>query len=1332
MAEATLTIQIKTKDLKRINDLLRMLETLGGDVRRLERRVGGITERMESFGRSLTRNKERAKALSGALDRNAQSNIELRRAVAGLVVEMKEANMWASKRIRAAQEERRQAYQLRTAYSRVIAAHERTIEKLKEKGRISRRERQAIRERIRLLQQEMRTAMEHGNVLGQQISRMKQLERSYNRLTEGVNRLEKSKKSLLIRYSNLVLRIAALAGGVYLLQKAFSVLGRAVTWLIESGREFEKRLADIKGVSGATTEEMENMRLEMKKIAETMPVTLTECAEAAYFLASAGWKAEEVTAALKDVVIGAVALMEDLTKTTEVVVTMLGAYGLEGKHAAVITEALTETISASQATLDRLKLSLGYVAPMAAATGVSIWELTGALGKLEDAGIRGERAGTYLRAMLSKLLAPSDEARKVLMKVGLTVADLDPRFGGLIGVLKRLRDANLSTRDAIEIFNREGYLAYQVLIKQIDAMEKFIEESGKATKVTERYAEAQKTLDAQLKRLEAAWSSFREDLYRMMLPVLLILTRMLRQFIADLDPAVLGRRLEILGKNLIDAAEGMFYLLKALDRAERFLRRFVTETMFAEAWINSLDKNTKVLAQTLVRAGTSYHDFARSVRETYERMEDQGKAFRIVSAEAESYLWEIVGAGNASEKLAEILGALNVKLQGTEKQEEIVKKAAEALASHFVVLNRISGDLIKNTEASTNAGKRNAEMSQWWREEIKKIIKEIQEETATLMKQEEKIIKTGEAQVKYQARLKSIRDHIKALQDVEKDEITVHLGLQETIADLIAEWKGLLETVEKKGPKALQQTDKAFQDLEDRTLKGVFRMREFYEQYVEIVTSRGGILAKTLVEQHESTVKQIEELLGRLLEVQSIQETERVKLREMADRAIENQTLQLIEKLVEIYAKGTRDILPIIEEYTSKILENNEVITRSHLQVLAIWKQLYEQTLTDITATEEDRILMRERYAEKFIELVGIENEAERNRATEELVRFLELCARKEELKEHEVQERERLEAWLLSMLDKYRKIELKRFIETQKKKKKELTEHQKFVVNQIVELSKAVGAYFAYRMQSETEAKKHAIRAGYEILKATLEYLQKMLAAELAVAIAKEQYWRAAKLAAAIAGLELIKTGARLMMEKEIARIEEEERRKEEARAREREEEERRFKEATEGRLEAIMKQHEWNMKMATTDQERLRIMDETRQKLAELYEKSRAMGASEEFLEKVSEKILANLEKTMEYVAKTGGEFTAWEDRLREIERRRIELPVEIDLEAAERKFQTWLEEQREVTVTPEIRPIAFNFSFAFEGIIPADSEFWEELMETRIAPAMRQTSLNILGGR
>jgi len=62
MAEATLTIQIKTKDLKRINDLLRMLETLGGDVRRLERRVGGITERMESFGRSLTRNKERAKA----------------------------------------------------------------------------------------------------------------------------------------------------------------------------------------------------------------------------------------------------------------------------------------------------------------------------------------------------------------------------------------------------------------------------------------------------------------------------------------------------------------------------------------------------------------------------------------------------------------------------------------------------------------------------------------------------------------------------------------------------------------------------------------------------------------------------------------------------------------------------------------------------------------------------------------------------------------------------------------------------------------------------------------------------------------------------------------------------------------------------------------------------------------------------------------------------------------------------------------------------------------------------------------------------------------------
>jgi tetratricopeptide (TPR) repeat protein len=52
------------------------------------------------------------------------------------------------------------------------------------------------------------------------------------------------------------------------------------------------------------------------------------------------------------------------------------------------------------------------------------------------------------------------------------------------------------------------------------------------------------------------------------------------------------------------------------------------------------------------------------------------------------------------------------------------------------------------------------------------------------------------------------------------------------------------------------------------------------------------------------------------------------------------------------------------------------------------------------------------------------------------------------------------------------------------------------------------------------------------------------------------------------------------------------------------------------------------------------------------------------------------------------------------------------------------------REIELRPEIRPITFDFSFLFEGVIPADTEFWEELCETRIAPAMRQTAISLIG--
>jgi hypothetical protein len=115
-------------------------------------------------------------------------------------------------------------------------------------------------------------------------------------------------------------------------------------------------------------------------------------------------------------------------------------------------------------------------------------------GKLGDAGIQGEKSGTALRAMLSRLVAPSNEAARALDRLGIAVADKDGNLRDMPTILAEMdaamRDMGSAARGELisVIFGMEASAAATVLLGEAGSEElrryaESLRETGSAARV---------------------------------------------------------------------------------------------------------------------------------------------------------------------------------------------------------------------------------------------------------------------------------------------------------------------------------------------------------------------------------------------------------------------------------------------------------------------------------------------------------------------------------------------------------------------------------------------------------------------------------------------------------------------------------------------------------------------------------------------------------------------------------------------------------------------------------------------------------------------------------
>lgn len=199
---------------------------------------------------------------------------------------------------------------------------------------------------------------------------------------------------------------------------------------IDMGMTFEASMSQVAATMGMTKEEIEGgsdsfklLEKAAKEAGATTQFSATESAEALNYLALAGYDAEGAVKMLPKVLNLAAAGGMDLARASDMVTDSMSALGIETKDADKFMDQMTKTSQKSSTNVAQLGEAILTVGGTAKVLKGGTAELNAQLGILADNGVKGAEGGTALRNIILSLSSPTDQAAKLMNKLGLEVFD---------------------------------------------------------------------------------------------------------------------------------------------------------------------------------------------------------------------------------------------------------------------------------------------------------------------------------------------------------------------------------------------------------------------------------------------------------------------------------------------------------------------------------------------------------------------------------------------------------------------------------------------------------------------------------------------------------------------------------------------------------------------------------------------------------------------------------------------------------------------------------------------------------------------------------------------
>ena len=279
-----------------------------------------------------------------------------------------------------------------------------------------------------------------------------------------------------------------------------------------AGARFQDVMLNVQASTGATTAELEQVRKAAMAMSQSLGVGPTEAAAGFLELLKAGMSVEQVLggagkAAIAFAKVGGLAV-------ADAAVVMADAMNVFKVSGDVAANTLSAAADASSTSIEGIAQAFSQVSAVAGLANQSIQDTAASLAILANAGIKGSDAGTSLKTMLMRLMAPAEDAVGALAQVGLSVQSFrnaDGTMKPMVEIIRTLSTAlggmDQAAKDDIfrRIFGQDAIRAAAVMTAAgVDGFNAMRDGMNGAMSVGDKYATMQSGLSGAVATLYAS------------------------------------------------------------------------------------------------------------------------------------------------------------------------------------------------------------------------------------------------------------------------------------------------------------------------------------------------------------------------------------------------------------------------------------------------------------------------------------------------------------------------------------------------------------------------------------------------------------------------------------------------------------------------------------------------------------------------------------------------------------------------------------------------------------------------------------------------------------
>lgn len=241
---------------------------------------------------------------------------------------------------------------------------------------------------------------------------------------------------------------------------------------IKAGSDFEAQMSRVKSISGATGNDFKRLNDSAIELGSSTAFSASEAAQGMENLASAGFSTNEIISAMPGMLNLASASGESLAASSEIAAGALRGFGLAASESGHVADVLAKNAAATNAAVGDTGEAMKYIAPVAHSMGLSLEEVTAAIGEMSNQNIKGSQAGTTLRSALTSLAAPSKQAATLMKQMGFNAYDSHGKMLPLKDIIGNLQNSMKGMNDQQKqqaittIFGQEAMSGMLVLLQQ--------------------------------------------------------------------------------------------------------------------------------------------------------------------------------------------------------------------------------------------------------------------------------------------------------------------------------------------------------------------------------------------------------------------------------------------------------------------------------------------------------------------------------------------------------------------------------------------------------------------------------------------------------------------------------------------------------------------------------------------------------------------------------------------------------------------------------------------------------------------------------------------------